>query len=134
MCNQEAGRPFTLKNKRRNPPPSLSDLPDCSPPPMANLFVQLSFSKNPFPLGPRTRTKSGEGDLGGGAGHVLKYSKSFRLPLQLTFQACCSKKVNSLHTCCGATGGGQPRGLLAFLCVQTPGPWYSGIYTTSPRL
>lgn len=65
-------------------------------------------------------------------GHELKYSKSFRLPWQLTFRACFSKKVNSLHTCRGATGGGQPRGLLAFLCVQSPGPWYSGIYTTSP--
>lgn len=58
-----------------------------------------------------------------GGGHELKYSKSFRLPWQLTFQACCSKKVNSLHTCRGATGGGQPRASLhSSVCkVLAPG-------------
>lgn len=64
----------------------------------------------------------------------VKYSKSLRLPLPLTFKACCSKKVNSLCTCCKATGGRQPRGLPAFLRLQTLGPWYSGIYTTSPQV
>ena len=92
--------------------------------PWPTCFVQLSFSKNPFHWGPRTRTKSGEEDFFfWGGGHELKYSKSFRLPWQLTFRACCSKKVNSLHTCRGATGGGQPRaGLHSSVCkVLAPG-------------
>lgn len=35
----------------------------------------------------------------------LKYSKSLKLLSQLTFKACSSKEVNTLCTCCRATGG-----------------------------
>lgn len=140
MCNQEASSPFTLKNKIRNLSPTPYSLsnddsphpprpgPVYRPPPtcLSNLAYQRINSL--FVTDPVTNRERWI------FGNEAKYSKSLRLPLPLTFKACCSKKVNSLCTCCKATGGREPRGPPAFLRLQTPGPWYSGIYTTSPQV
>lgn len=129
MCNQEAGRPFTPKNKTRIPSPSQMPFLTTPHPPWPTCLSNLASQRinSLFVTEPVTNQERRI------FCNELKYSKSLRPPLQLTFKACCSKKVNSLCTCCRATGGRQPRGLLAFLRLQTPGPWYSRIYTTSPR-
>lgn len=92
MCNQEAGRLLTLKNKTRNQLlpsvalPNQHALPSPWPTCLSNLASQ----------GVPEAVTDQEGWI---LDNGLKYSESLRLPLQVFFKACCSRKVNSLCTC-----------------------------------
>lgn len=130
MCNQERGRPFTLKNKRRNPSSSLGapflTTPD---PPWPTCLSNSASPRERSLLVPEPRTNQGRWVFG----NEFTDATSWRLPLQLTSMACGPPKVNSLHTCCTATGGRQTAGASGIPVFPSPRPLYCGLCTPFPQ-